>query len=420
MRYSSRPSHLGACPNSTSSSRCSDGNEIAEMCSKKAGSPQRDSVCLHQARSLKSPESNAGARIAESFAVPAKCDSRSKSAGCSCGPSGCNPASSQDSGYLSQDSGYLSSLNGSSLSNSPEGQPCDEEEAKVGPAGVLHVHSVAGGSGLETKSAEPLEKSLRHPKWHLLPALQVGRAVCQRMGQAKGRVGVDQSMLREILPEQSFNIGNLIGRKMGLEHVDVWKELLERGFPHLLIKLLNYLSGSDLRNCVKVSKTWRRIILQDKWASQVLKKASRLRRMSAAHSLGDAATRRYMVSRGALSAVQSVGLNSPQKVSSQPHSFSLAKGSNSSQKSVRHQQVVKTLKWDETLKICPQCGSPAKFLSYQQRAICSSEHCAYDYCSQCFGVFHGSKDCALRLFKNSSKLQPQAGSRKSKRNLQRL
>uniref|UniRef100_UPI00398EBBC7 F-box only protein 5 n=1 Tax=Pristiophorus japonicus TaxID=55135 RepID=UPI00398EBBC7 len=451
MRYTGRPSHLAACPTSGMSSACPGGSGNMEAHPGKAGSLQWGPDCPHHRRCTEPLDCATDAGVASLAADGlggTACGARRDPPGCSCGPScGCGCADSQDSGYLSQDSGYLSPLNQSVLSAEDEGtlapggelsaegragngeQPWDwtsgddeeeEEEEKKAPADVLSARSVAEGPGLEAKPASPHKKSPGLSKWHLLPALQVGWAVCQSMGRARGKPGVDQSLLKQTLLGQTFSIENLIGRKMGLERVDIWKELSERGFPLLLSKLLRFLSGADLLNCVKVSKTWRKIISDDRRASQSLKKASRLRRVSAADSLGDTATRRNTVSRGALSSVQRVGLNSPRKNSAPRQPLGLATPGNASQKSIRHQQVVKTLKWDETLKICPQCASPAKFFSCQQRAVCSSERCSYDYCSLCFCAYHGSKDCVRRHFINCSKSQPQAGSKKSKRNLQRL
>ncbi|XP_067901677.1 F-box only protein 5-like isoform X2 [Heterodontus francisci] len=446
MRYSSCASHLSPCPHSTLSRTRSAGGDKVETRSRKAGSQQQDSDCPDHHRCTQSPDFCSDARIRSSTAdersgaVPAKHNPHHKLAGCSCGPSDCDPTLSQDSGYQSQDSGYFSLLNQSPLPvedkgnlvldddhrtrDPPEGQACDGEQPQEWTSGdeedsavVVPTHSVVEGPRLEAKPVSPRKKQLAFAKWQLLPALQVGWAVCQSMGRVKGRLSVDKSLLKETLQGQVFSIENLIGRKMGLEYVDIWKELSVRGFPELLKKMLRLLSGVDLLNCVKVSKTWRRIIFDDKTASQILK-SSRLRRISAADLLSDAGTRRNTVSRGVLSSVQCVGLHSSQKSSTQPSSP--AKLSSASQKSIRHQQLVKTLKWDETLKTCPMCASSAKYLPSQQRAICSRENCSYDYCSLCFCAFHGSKDCGSRHFKNSSKIQPQAGSKKSKRNLKRL
>ncbi|XP_032881946.1 F-box only protein 5 isoform X3 [Amblyraja radiata] len=293
--------------------------------------------------------------------------------------------SGDSSGYKhspSGDSGYTSLLNISSLSaegerslgdheaeSSPEGPSDRAERHQKWTSGidieeekeVATAQQVAPGTPEPDGNLTlPSLSSQRPCKWHMLPALQVGRAVCESVGLAKVLHCPDQSPLRKVLQSQTFPIDRLIGRKMGLEHVDILKELSERGFPCILRKILRYLCGADLLCCAKVCKIWKKIICSDRRANQALKKASRT------------------------------------------------------------QKVVKTLKQDEVLKICPLCASPSKFLPYQERAVCTSEVCAYDYCCLCLSFFHGSKSCARHRLHSNSRAQPLVGSKKSKQNLRRL
>ncbi|XP_078086759.1 F-box only protein 5 [Mustelus asterias] len=334
---------------------------------------------------------------------------------------------SRDSGYLSRDSSYLSPLNQPSLlvekeeqlvpdgnhqaGNSSEGRECTGEQPwnwtlgkeMEDPTTLSSAHSVVANLKLEEKAVGPPEKSCVPAEWKMLPALEAGWAACQAVDREKGKQ-------KETIQGQNCNVKKLIGKKMGLEYVDICKELLHSGVPALLKKIQGYLPPTDLLICAKVSKTWKRIIFGNKTRRQFLKEVSHSERMSAAD--------RYTVSRGALTAVQRVGTNSPQKSSIQ--ASSPAKLKPSSKNWMRNQQLVKKLKPEETLKTCPMCSSLARFLSYEQRAICSSEHCSYDYCSLCFNTYHGSKECARRRFRKRSQLQPQAGSKKSKQNLKRL
>ncbi|XP_060686766.1 F-box only protein 5 [Hemiscyllium ocellatum] len=439
MKYTSRVSHWSNCLSCTVSSACSNDNDNMKARSWKTGSLQRDSNCPQHCPNTGSPDSSIDARISSSavdkltVAVPS--EPQPKLVVCSYVTSESNLNLSPDSGLLSPDSGYLSQLNQSSLSVEEEGNLVQDGDHRIGgssedlahegeqlsgkkvedPATASPTQNRTGDPGLEAK---PSEKNLALTKWQRLPALQVGWAVCQSMGRVKGKLRVDKSLLKETLRGQVFTVDNLIGRKMGLEYVDIWKELLDRGFPNLLKIILRFLTLPNLLNCVKVSKTWKRIVYDDKRASQLLRNALHLQRLSGADSLGDTAVRRNVVSRGVLSSVQRVGVSSPQKCLTQPSSP--VKLNRVSQRSIRHQQVVKTLKQDETLKTCPLCASPAIFTPCEERAICSNANCSYDYCSLCFDTFHGSKECARRHYRNHSKSQPQAGSKKSKRNLKRL
>ncbi|XP_078262109.1 F-box only protein 5 [Rhinoraja longicauda] len=348
----------------------------------------------------------------------------------------CSGDSSGHKHSPSGDSGYTSLLNISTLStegerslgdhgaeSSPEdpsdraerhqkwasGIEKEEEEKEV----ATSQHVAPGTPEPDGKPTVPSRSSRRPCKWHMLPALQVGRAVCQSVGLAKALHCPDQSPLRQVLQTQTFPIDRLIGRKMGLEHVDIWKELSERGFPYILRQILRYLPAADLLCCAKVCKMWKKIICGDKRANQALKKASRTQRVVAAK-------RENVATRGALTSIQCQSRDSAQPALSWLRPAAQPRSANASQKSIRHQQVVKTLKQDEVLKVCPLCASPAKFLPCEERAVCTSEVCAFDYCSLCLNFFHGSKLCARHRLHSNSRAHPLVGSKKSKQNLRRL
>ncbi|XP_059841273.1 F-box only protein 5-like [Hypanus sabinus] len=309
-----------------------------------------------------------------------------------------SPAQGRDS--LSEDSGYSSLLSVSS--------PAAKEDGSLTPKGDLGAgqHWDQSQASEEEAAQEPGRKAVRTGQWHLLPALQVGRAVCQNVRQAKGLHPGSYSPTRG----QTFPIDRLIGRKMGLEHVDIWAELWERGFLCILRRILLFLSPTDLFSCVKVCKMWKRIIRSDRRANQTLKKASRLQKL-------EASKRERVASRGALVSIQH---QSGDSVLSKLWPSRQPKVGGDSQKSIRHQQVVKTLRQDEVLKMCPLCSFPAKFLPYQERAVCTSDLCSYDYCSLCLSSFHGSKSCIRRSFHSGSRAQAAVGSKRSKQNLRRL
>eukprot|EP00061_Rhincodon_typus_P013088 g39247.t1 len=271
MKYTGRTSHRSSC---TVSSTCSDDGNTMKTCCRKAGSLQRDSNFPQHCPDTESPESSIDARITSSamgkltVAVPAEQKTQPKPVACSHGSSESNPNLSLDSGYLSPDSSYLSLLNQSPFSVEEEGNLVQDSDHRIGgssegracegeqPSGkevevlaaISPTHSQAGDPGLEAK---PREKTLTLTKWQQLPALQVGWAVCHSMGRIKGKLRMDKSLLKETLRGQVFTVENLIGRKMGLEYVDIWKELVDRGFPDLLKKILRFLPPPSLLNCSK-------------------------------------------------------------------------------------------------------------------------------------------------------------------------
>ncbi|XP_062911031.1 F-box only protein 5 [Mobula hypostoma] len=365
------------CPSSGGDSSLQNRSDTAVAACQKDVSPPRCSACLQRGSGTCSPGCVAQTPL--------------------------SPAQGRDS--LSGDSGYSSLLSVSSLAG--------EEDGSLTPKGGLGAERHRDRSlGAEEEAApwsgaqEPSGEVPTPRQWHLLPALQVVRAACQNVRQAKGLHPGGCSPARG----QVFPIDRLIGRKMGLQHVDIWAELWERGVPDILRRILRFLSPADLLCCVKVCKMWKRIICSDRRANQTLKKASRLQKM-------EASKRENVASRGTLVSIQH---QSGDRVVPKLRPTRQPKVGGDSQKSIRHQQVVKTLRQDEVLKMCPLCSSPARFLHYQERAVCTSVFCAYDYCSLCLSSFHGSKSCIRHSFHSGSRAQAAAGSRRSKQNLRRL
>lgn len=110
-------------------------------------------------------------------------------------------------------------------------------------------------------------------------------------------------MLKEVIASGNFRVQNIIGKKMGLEHLDILAELSRRGFMHLLANILMKLSGMDLINLSKVSRIWKKILENNKGAVHLYSKTMQSLIESSKLSL-HAATRGYVVGRAALTSVQ--------------------------------------------------------------------------------------------------------------------
>lgn len=83
--------------------------------------------------------------------------------------------------------------------------------------------------------------------------------------------------------------------------------------------------------------------------------------------------------------------------------------------------MAKTLKNNESLKACVRCNFPAKYDHYLERAVCKRESCKFEYCTKCLCAYHNNKDCLnSKNLKASCKMGPLPGTKKSKKNLQRL
>ncbi|NXR66220.1 FBX43 protein, partial [Rhadina sibilatrix] len=265
------------------------------------------------------------------------------------------------------------------------------------------------------------------------PALKIVHDIClqrQRLHQKQISENIDGTeifALGHVLP-------GLIGKKMGLEKLDILTELKDRNLRHVLAMVLDALTVESLCSIWKVSKSWREIIVQDRSANKrrnlytkQLKEAAREYLLKAE----DAATRLNILNRSALRPVQAQARTpilqtphtelTPRRCSSVPHSASRQEEYMKVVLcSLLLLQVAKTLFTDEALKPCPRCQYPAKYQLVKKRGLCSREACAFEFCILCLHAFHGSKECSSLSAKRKNKKDAPPGSAQSKRNLKRL
>ncbi|NXA87434.1 FBX43 protein, partial [Melanocharis versteri] len=257
------------------------------------------------------------------------------------------------------------------------------------------------------------------------PALKIVHEIClqrQRLHQKQISENIDGTeifALDHVLP-------GLIGKKMGLEKLDILTELKDRNLKHVLAIVLDALTVESLCSIWKVSKSWREIIVQDRSADKRRKLYTKQLKEAAREYLlkaEDAATRLNILNRSALRPVQAQARTpvlqtppshtelTPRRCSSVPHSAS---------RQEEYMKVAKTLFTDEALKPCPRCQYPAKYQLVKKRGLCSREACAFEFCILCLHAFHGSKECNSLSAKRKNKRDAPPGSAQSKRNLKRL
>ncbi|KAG5842541.1 hypothetical protein ANANG_G00178710 [Anguilla anguilla] len=263
----------------------------------------------------------------------------------------------------------------------------------------------------------------------LTPALQLVQAMCQR----NARRLPEQTSLEDLLSAsegaQSFKttlpLEGLIGRKMGLDKLDILSELKRRNLRHILAVILNFLSSEDIYRFGQVSNVWDEIVLQDKMTNR--RRRSYLKDLKMAQELGgaahvaDAETRLNLQCRSALRSVQA---QSKTPVTRTPTlgngTFTPVQHTHSASKRDEFLQVAKTLFSDECLKPCPRCQHPARCHSVKREGVCSREDCSFQFCTSCLCAYHGSKECGSWSAKRRGKKEVLPGSAQSKRNLRRL
>lgn len=126
-----------------------------------------------------------------------------------------------------EDSGYSSFSQKSGLDEHEETSLPLEENFNDSPQSCL----------LRTQSPD------QYPNKNLLPALHFAKMVCSTLKKnAKRNPKIDWEKLEYV----DIRLQNIIGRKMGLDYVDILSELFRRGLRHLLANILTQLSNMDL------------------------------------------------------------------------------------------------------------------------------------------------------------------------------
>ncbi|NXY14716.1 FBX5 protein, partial [Atrichornis clamosus] len=301
---------------------------------------------------------------------------------------------------LNEDSGYSSML-------STQYADATEHEDSIPLAGNL--------CGTPKHCLMKNQNQEHFSKKTLLPVIHYEEMICSTLKKSGKRNLKSWAAVDRIVFRGKVELCNLIGKKMGLDRIDILAELFQKNLKHILANILRHLSEMDLINFAKVSTTWQKIIQEDKWIFQMYSRA--VKNLSNGIKTPEhAATREYVLYRVSLASIQKA---TPPK--------NLNKKSTRSKVSKNHSRLsefsetAKNLKNTESLKACHRCGSPAKYDSYLQRATCSRESCAFDFCTKCMCSYHSSSDCMSgKPVKHSSVLGPLPGTKKSKQNLRRL
>ncbi|CAN9499592.1 unnamed protein product [Ophioblennius macclurei] len=338
----------------------------------------------------------------------------------------------EDSGYLSQQSSQVLATDDSShLLESAGNSPSHGGINPVFPASLTAPFTpVLGFRRTAALSSTP---SYQHDDTKL-PILKFEQAVCEEL--AKGfqkNKKYDWTVVSKVAEDHLLD--RVIGRQIGLEYVDVFESLLARNMRVILTNILAQLGDMDLISCKKVSRTWWKIISEDKMALSRCQKAEESLRESRSslkrRNLTDA-------SRVVLSCMQNLPSSSSSSIitpSSSSTSVSrISRVSAPAQKCVtstsrnlhfnKYVEAAQNLKNHESLRPCRRCASPAVHTPEAHRATCTRPDCLFTFCTRCQEADHGSSPCrtvAPRDHMFASKINPNIpGSARSKRNIRRL
>uniref|UniRef100_A0A8C5T972 F-box protein 5 n=1 Tax=Malurus cyaneus samueli TaxID=2593467 RepID=A0A8C5T972_9PASS len=248
----------------------------------------------------------------------------------------------------------------------------------------------------------------------LLPVIHYEEVICSTLKKSGKRNLKSWAAVDRIVSRGKVELCNLIGKKMGLDRIDILAELFQKNLKHVLANILRHLSEMDL---VKI-ENYLTYMIQKKIVSG---KFSNLSLCFSFHqniikAPEHAATREYAVYRVSLASIQKAA---PPKNLNKKSTRS--KASKNHSRLTEFSEAARNLKNTESLKACHRCGSPAKYDSYLQRAMCNRESCGFDFCTKCMCSYHSSSDCvSSKPVKHTSMPGPLPGTKKSKQNLKRL
>ncbi|NWZ44670.1 FBX5 protein, partial [Brachypodius atriceps] len=305
-----------------------------------------------------------------------------------------------ESSKLNEDSGYSSFLSA----------PCADA--------IEHEDSLPLAGNLNGTPKHCLMKNQNQEQFSkktLLPVIHYEEVVCSTLKKSGKRNLKSGAAVDRIVSRGKSQLRNLIGKKMGLDRIDILAELFQKDVKHILANILRHLSEMDLVNFAKVSTTWQKILQEDKWIFQKYSRAVKnLSNITKAPE--HAATREYVPNRVSLASIQKA---TPPKNLNKKSTRS--KASRNHSRLMEFSEAARNLKNTESLKVCHRCGSPAKYDSYLQRATCNRESCGFDFCTKCMCSYHSSSDCvSSKPVKHNSAPGPLPGTKKSKQNLKRL
>lgn len=256
-------------------------------------------------------------------------------------------------------------------------------------------------SQIEPESKRCRKQSMNIPSFNLDLETEVSQDSCLASS-------IDTSSLAEKFDSvmQSFSSSStdrVIGRKMGLEHVDIVGELSDRNISCSII--LRYLGPRDLCSMCEVSRKWESVCNGDP-VSRKRKRSITDKIVSGKENIGKKSPPRPLRcltdSQKTLAPLQPIG-KQPTPASIRVDLF---------------KKAAEDLKNEEKLRKCPKCSKVAKVLPVQDRGQCLNSECSFDFCSKCFYPYHGSKPCTPVAAKKPK--TDSIGSKKSKKNLKRL
>ncbi|XP_037586043.1 F-box only protein 43 isoform X2 [Cebus imitator] len=148
----------------------------------------------------------------------------------------------------------------------------EEEKQIVHPDSGKRAAAASAISEAQLNSDESRDSTFSLKNLSKTPALQLVHELFmkskrKRCQQTSGHEFLEEGDGEKIAVLQCILAG-LIGKKMGIEKLDILTELKYRNLKHILAMVLDALTAESLCSVWKVSRNWREIVVQDKNANR--------------------------------------------------------------------------------------------------------------------------------------------------------
>ncbi|XP_032103993.1 F-box only protein 43 isoform X2 [Sapajus apella] len=148
----------------------------------------------------------------------------------------------------------------------------EEEKQIVHPDSEKRAAAASAISEAQLNSDESRDSTFSLKNLSKTPALQLVHELFmkskrKRCQQTSGHEFLEEGDGEKIAVLQCILAG-LIGKKMGIEKLDILTELKYRNLKHILAMVLDSLTAESLCSVWKVSRNWREIVVQDKNANR--------------------------------------------------------------------------------------------------------------------------------------------------------
>ncbi|XP_065315581.1 F-box only protein 43-like [Gordionus sp. m RMFG-2023] len=198
---------------------------------------------------------------------------------------------------------------------------------------------------------------------------------------------IESWMHQQLNEIHKFPIELIIGKKMGREKIDYFKEFYAINCYMLIDQTLATIQYPSFCKICLVSKLWCHLVQNSNKYKKGLQKYNNFHKNQEQKENINNIKHKYMEQRKPLKNLEKQ-LNILPKIP-----FAEVNKNYQPSKLDIYIKKAKTLKNCENFVPCPKCHYPALFKPIMEKGVCTSTHCGFQFCSKCKLEFHKSIPC---------------------------